>query len=338
MFGKFLGKENQKSSLPKNQIEVACPLCGAVQHEPRMVLTTLCRNCGEHLRVDKGRVMASSKINPVPSTVYPAVQDDDSTAQKCPEPGTISQIINDSDLNDHAAATKYSTLRPPASVQPATPQSTLHKMKEQGESIQHYFKKVDCFDCGKSFKVGRSAKSTNCPTCGVYICLENFEITLNSTTPIRTRGDVMVRRNGKLSTTEIHCRNLTVQGSVSGNIDCTGDFIINTSGKHIGSVNCHRIVIEKGSDIRFLNTIVANEIVVRGIIYGNIQCNGSVIIAETGRVNGDVTAHSVSIQPGGQLDGAMHIIRSSLPKPPPSSNQPPSPSQEASAPAVGRHD
>ncbi len=211
-------------------------------------------------------------------------------------------------------------------------------MKEQGSNRQHHFKKVECFDCHNNFKVGRSAKSTNCPACGVYICLENFEINLNSTTPIRTRGDVLIRKNGKLSTTEIHCRNLTVHGSISANIDCTGDFIISASGNNIGTVRCHRLVIEKGSDFQFLNTIVADEAEVRSRITGNIQCHGPLLISATGQMHGDVTAHSVSIQPGGQLDGAMNILRSSPDNKEPSTSQIPSSSPEAAAPSAGRHD
>ncbi len=237
-----------------------------------------------------------------------------------------------------SGTSRYAMVNRSTPAKSAAPQSTLNKMKEQGGHGQHHFKKVECFDCHNLFRVGRSAKSTNCPACGVYICLENFEITLNSTTPIRTRGDVLIRRNGNLSTTEIHCRNLTVHGRISGNIDCTGEFIISTGGKHIGSVRCDHMVIEKGSEIHFLNTIEANEVDVRGQIFGNIQCSGPVLITATGRVNGDVTAHSVSIQPGGQIDGAMNILRSGPPKQPPSTNHPQSPAQDASTLAVGRHD
>ena len=72
MLERFLGRSQGKSALPKNQIEVICPVCGAAQIEPRLVVTTLCRKCGEHLRIEKGRAIASSRINPVPSAVYPA--------------------------------------------------------------------------------------------------------------------------------------------------------------------------------------------------------------------------------------------------------------------------
>jgi hypothetical protein len=44
---------------PKGKIEVVCPTCGAVQYEPRLVVSTFCRKCGDHLRIEKKRVIGS---------------------------------------------------------------------------------------------------------------------------------------------------------------------------------------------------------------------------------------------------------------------------------------
>ncbi|MFZ4765537.1 MAG: bactofilin family protein, partial [Roseimicrobium sp.] len=212
-----------------------------------------------------------------------------------------------------------------ASEAPAAPEpiaaSTLQRMKEQGYYRQQYFKDVECFDCHHKFKVGRSAKSTNCPSCGVLICLEDFDINLPSTTPIRTRGDVLIRKNGNVSASEIKCRDLKVFGTISAQIECSGDLVLRTSGTIIGEIHCHRFVVEKGSDIHFYNAIHAEDVDVQARVFGNIQCSGRVVIGSAGFVHGDVTARSVSIEPGGQLDGAMNILRSTptakpaLPKP-----------------------
>ena len=195
------------------------------------------------------------------------------------------------------------------------PASTLQKMKEQGYYRQQYFKDVDCFGCRNKFKVGRSAKSTNCPACGEYICLEDFDINLASTSPILTRGDVFIRKNGNISTSEIKCRELRVHGMVAANIDCSGDFVLRTTGTIIGEVQCRRLIVEKGSDIQFVNAVHADEVEVHGRVTCNILCNHLVTIGSHGWINGDVTARSVSIEPGGQLDGAMNILRTTPAKP-----------------------
>ena len=355
MLGKFL-KRDSDSALPKNQIEVVCPVCGAAQREPRLVVTTFCRKCGEHLRIEKrGRVIASSQINPVPSAIYPTMQEKsaESSALRAdvppvePAAPVVSEaLVPDKNIkaedvplglghmmgfkDEEEPAPSKKTSEPPKKAEqqektapvvdgfypaiesrnaPSASQSTLGKMKEQGQFRQHYFKEVECFECHNKFKVGRSAKSTNCPSCGHYICLEDFDINLTSTTPIRTRGDVLIRKPGVVQTTEIICRDLRVFGTISGAIECSGEFFVRASGTIIGEVHCKKLVVEKGSDINFMNTVHAEDVDVRARVNGNIHCTGQVRIGATGWVHGDVTARSVAIEPGGQLDGAMNIVR-----------------------------
>jgi cytoskeletal protein CcmA (bactofilin family)/ribosomal protein S27E len=194
--------------------------------------------------------------------------------------------------------------------------STFQKMKEQGYYRQQYFKDVECFDCRHKFKVGRSAKTTQCPTCGVHISLEDLDINLASTQPILTRGDVMVRKNGNISTSQIMCRDLKVFGMISGQIECSGDLLLRTSGTIIGEIRCKRFIVEKGSELKFHNVIYADDVEIHARVVGNIQCSGRVLIGAQGWIHGDVTARSVSIEPGGQLDGAMNILRSTPQKQP----------------------
>lgn len=346
MLGKFLGRD-QKPALPKNQIEVVCPVCGAAQYEPRLVVTTFCRKCGEHLRIEGGRkVVASSKINPVPSSIYPSEGAGISTEvasrskpARAAAPGPNALLPTDPSLVDQVplglgsmmgfeeepsepeTTSRFTRPAMPekaneaAPAQGPMPASTLQRMKEQGVYRKQHFKDVECFHCHNKFSVGRAAKSCGCPSCGVNICLEDFDINLPSTASIQTRGDVMIRKNGNVSASEIKCRDLRVYGSVSAHIDCSGDLFLRTSGNVIGEIHCQRFVVEKGSDINFYNTVNAEEVEVHARMVGNIQCSGRVLIGPAGYVHGDVTARSVSIEPGGQLDGAMNILRGSQPKP-----------------------
>lgn len=339
MLGRFLGKD-QKPALPKNQIEVVCPVCGAAQHEPRLVVTTFCRKCGEHLRIEGGRrVVASSKINPVPSAVFPSEMSSTGSVfeqeDRPPAPSALlpTEPVPPEQLplglgsmmgfNDEAEVSDSPPARPvmPEKASEAAPAqgpmaaSTLQKMKEQGYYRQQYFKDVECFDCHHKFKVGRSAKSTQCPACGVHICLEDFDINLPSTNNILTRGDVLIRKNGNVNAAQIKCRDMKVFGMVSAQIECAGDLVLRTAGTVIGEIRCQRFVVEKGSDIHFHNMIYADEVDVQARVFGNIQCSGRVVIGSQGWIHGDVTARSVSIEPGGQLDGAMNILRSTPQKP-----------------------
>ena len=212
--------------------------------------------------------------------------------------------------------------RPQSNSPPPTPApepmsaSTLQKMRDQGAYRNAYFKDADCFDCGHKFKVGRSSRSANCPQCGSYISMEDVEINMHSTQPIKTRGDVLIRKRGHLSTDTVVCRDLRCQGMVEANIQASGDAAFRTVGNIIGEVRCKRFLVEKGADVTFLNLIHADEAEIHAKITGTIVCTGLLTIGRDGAVYGDVTARSVNIEPGGELNGAMNIVRAqAMPKP-----------------------
>ncbi len=198
---------------------------------------------------------------------------------------------------------------PPTAAPPPQTASSLQKMKEQGMYRNQYFKDAECFDCGHKFKTGRSAKSASCPTCGAYISLEDVEINMPSTQAVKTRGDVLIRKRGRLSASSVQCRDLNCQGVIEANVTCTGDATFRTTGSVIGEIRCHRFVVEKGADVAFLNAVHAAEVEIQARVTGTLYCTGPVLITSNGSVNGDVTARSVSIEPGGELNGAMNIVR-----------------------------
>lgn len=182
-------------------------------------------------------------------------------------------------------------------------------MKEQGMYRNQYFKDAECFDCGHKFKTGRSAKSATCPSCGAYISLEDVEINMTSTQPIKTRGNVLIRKRGRLSATSVQCRDLECHGIIEANVTCSGDASFRTTGSIIGEIHCQRFVVEKGADVAFLNAVHATNVDIQARLTGTIYSTGPVLIGSNGSVNGDVTARSVSIEPGGELNGAMNIVR-----------------------------
>lgn len=176
-----------------------------------------------------------------------------------------------------------------------------------------YFKDAECFDCSHKFKVSRSSRSANCPNCGAYISLEDIEINMASTQSIKTRGDVLIRKRGHVSTDLIYCKDLRCQGIVEANIHASGDAIFRTTGTIIGVIRCRRFVIEKGADVTFINDVHAEEADIQSRVTGTIYSSGPMLIGANGAVFGDITARSVSIEPGGELNGAMNIVRSQSP-------------------------
>jgi cytoskeletal protein CcmA (bactofilin family) len=373
---------------PKNQIEVACPACGAAQYEPRLVVSTFCKACGVHLTIHKKKVTASSVTrsgavgindlweNPTPK---PAAAAPPPTAPTPPpaQPESLLTLIHaeptpSPDPNPSAAlppepepipaeeaaqagfgaflqaATKQPPLpepttqaptaehphlplikprpepavpsAPPTPSVPATPpNSTLEKMKSQSAYRHQYFKDIDCFECGHKIKVSRSSKFTDCPQCQSLICLEDLDINLRHTEPIRTRGDVIVRKPGQIITSKVECKDLRCLGLIEAEIDCHGEATFRTEGTIKGPVQCAKLTIEKGADITFTDTVKAGDMFINSRVTATLSATGKITIGLYGSVNGDVTARSVTIDPGGELNGAMNIVR---PKPTPT---PPAP-------------
>jgi cytoskeletal protein CcmA (bactofilin family) len=204
---------------------------------------------------------------------------------------------------------------PTASPEPMSA-STLQKMKEQGIYRNAYFKDADCFECRHKFKVSRSSRSANCPKCGSHISLEDVEINMNSSQPIKTRGDVLIRKRGHLSTDVIQCRDLRCQGLFEGNVHASGDAIFRATCTIVGEIHCRRFIIEKGADVTFIKVVRAEEVEIQARVTGTIISSGPLLIRSGGCVNGDVTVRSISIEPGGELNGGINIVRTAVaPKP-----------------------
>lgn len=235
-------------------------------------------------------------------------------APTAPEPAPVAEepfvLKNEDPPSEPEPERRASSNSPPPTAAPAPlSASSLQKMKDLGMYRNQYFKDVECFECRHSFKTGRSARSANCPSCGAYISLEDVEINMNSSQSIKTRGDVIIRKRGHLTASEVHCRDLRCQGLFEANVHCLGDAVFKSSGTIIGEVRCHRLIIERGADIVFKNPVHAAEVEIHSRITATIYSSGPVLIGTNGAVNGDVTARAVSIEPGGELNGAMNIVR-----------------------------
>lgn len=399
--GLFGSNSGNSPSPPKNQIEVVCPSCGAAQYEPRLVVSTFCKTCGVHLRLEKKKVIASAvskaggrpevlvptrqpvpmnppsapvsapaataplvrpstvpltpltPVAPVPLPGLPEFAPDISetgelglgmmlqaavgslapvpkTNAVAPEPMPPPTPEPPSEAMPEAVTFESESINPVSTAEPVArvashvptaiaelmqqstqnpPTGTLQKMREQGAFRQQYFKEAECFDCSNKFKVGRSSRSANCPSCGAYISLEDIELNLPSSQAIKTRGDVMIRKRGHLTAAHLYARDLRCYGLIEANIFCSGDATFKTTGTIIGEVKCKKFLVEKGSEITFMNPVHADEVEIHGVITGHVYSKGPVIIGNGGAVNGDVTARSVSIEPGGELNGSMNIVR-----------------------------
>ncbi len=88
---------------------------------------------------------------------------------------------------------------------------------------------------------------------------------------------------------------------VKGNLISDGDVQIN--GHLDGKLETSKdVIISEQAKIKA--TIKANNVYVAGEVTGDIEARTKLEILETGRVNGNVTSQSLSIEPGGLLKGS----------------------------------
>jgi cytoskeletal protein CcmA (bactofilin family) len=238
----------------------------------------------------------------------PAAQTAPQPEHQAPEPElTPTQVETPATPSEPAGAA------PQAGIFPAQPLTTWNAGRgltpDQGLYRQQYFREADCFHCGQRTQASRAVRSATCSRCGSTIPLDDIEVRHRVQRAIRTRGDVMIRRAGVVTAEQLECKDLRCYGLLETNVKTTGDVILRTTGTLIGAIQCQRLLIEKGSDITFLNEVQAAQIEVHARVTGSLVASGSLLIGATGAVNGDVTASSVSIQPGGELNGAMNIVR-----------------------------
>ncbi|MBR0031237.1 MAG: polymer-forming cytoskeletal protein [Treponema sp.] len=95
----------------------------------------------------------------------------------------------------------------------------------------------------------------------------------------------------------------------SGNIKFTKPFMIR--GKVFGSINATSdLVVDSGAEVRLdADGVVADRILVRGRVEGNIVAKKLVFVASTGSVKGDITASQVVLEPGSMFSGRCTMTK-----------------------------
>ncbi|MCL1999008.1 MAG: polymer-forming cytoskeletal protein [Turicibacter sp.] len=96
-------------------------------------------------------------------------------------------------------------------------------------------------------------------------------------------------------------KGITIEAAV-----LTGRESVRIDGVFLGNVDLDGSLIlgETGS---IEGTIRAKYIVVAGLVRGNIECEGVLHISPTARVNGDIKTNSIIVDEGGQLNGRYQV-------------------------------
>lgn len=263
----------------RHRIEVACPECGHLQHEPALVISTQCRSCRANFQVVDGKGVVKTK--------------------------SLVRFAKSGQVNPPAAPPP-AVSKPVLRAAPDAPRSFLKRLLQPVKPPRE----VACFGCGHAFRANGEAHSSQCPKCGGYISLLDHDINESWNRRIETCGDVIIRKNGSLAGASVRCHNLTVIGTLSGSVVCSGTLDIRGSGKIVGTMQCRHLTVSKGAHVEFLHPITTESAVISGHVRGQILCSGAITLGKRAQLHGLVRTTSLIIKPGAKHTGTIEVINS----------------------------
>lgn len=262
-----------------NRIELVCTKCEHTQWEPAMVISTLCRSCGFHMDVRDGK--------PVLRPTH---------------------------------ATKLATPSKPPVQHPSTgnTETAPKPVKREGMGFfrkmfkgEPEMRAVDCFHCGKVFEVVRDAQSSQCPKCGGYISLRDYEVDTDWRRQIQTRGDVTILKGGSIIGVNVQCHDLTVLGKLAAPVECSGTLRIRSHGKIVGNMTCSELRVERGAEVEFQGEVHVESAYIDGNVKAQITCTGTITLEKKAHLQGLARAGALVVKAGAKHTGMMEVVRPS---------------------------
>lgn len=300
----------------RHELTLACPECQHEQAESKFAVSTYCRGCGSYYKIEHGKVVPHIKN---PSNPFASLSPESSKKrlQQASESG--DPACPESARNPQAAspAPKQPEGLPPsppsskAPVRRAAPPTT--QLGEKTAMATGFFKRkippraVQCFDCDRQHQAPAEASSTQCPACGSYISLRDFDIRENWNRRIQTRGNVTIQKKATVTGITIRCHHLLVHGILKGGVDCSGDFTVSSHSRIMGQVRCKRLIIEKRAEVAFANAVHCVDAIIDGRVTGHLVCSGKLHLKKKAILNGNIEVANMIID-----NGARHIGKISI--------------------------
>ena len=283
-------------------MEVACPHCHATQLEARISLSTFCRSCGGHFKIDKSRGVVSQGRKDLEKITREVGRE---LAQSS-SPGSGVSAEN----QGAAPAAKEALPLHPA---PGAPNYRLTRtVRPNGAGAfanRHRPRPVACFQCETTVEVSYAAKLATCPECGEEINLNDYEISKPLSEDVLTRGSVIINRSGALECENVVCHNLRAYGQIRASVHATGDVMFRTRAILPGGLRCEKLIVGRGASVHVQGDVHAGQMEIGGAITAEaFHCGGTTRIDEHGAINGPLTTRSVDMEDGGGLNGALQIL------------------------------
>lgn len=244
-----------------------------------MVISTLCRSCGLHMDIRDGKPVVRPKH-----------------ATRLASPGKPP-------LQHHApVVARDAGPKPAKSSGNGFFRKIFHRERPQ--------RNVECYHCQRLFDVVPDAQSSQCPKCGGYISLRDYEIDQAWRRRIQTRGDVKILKEGSIVGVKVQCHDLIVLGLLAAPVDCSGVLCIRSHGKIVGNVRCAELRVERGAEVEFQGDVHAGKAYIDGRVKAQLTCTGTIILEKKAQLQGLARAGGLVVKAGAKHSGLMEIVKS----------------------------
>ncbi|MFP6859720.1 MAG: polymer-forming cytoskeletal protein [Roseibacillus sp.] len=299
---------------------LSCPTCGHEQHEPQFARSTFCRDrgCGAHFQIAEGMAIPVDPPSEYPfptrgelarqrggAKLAPARR----TKKKLPPRETQLEFFSGLSRRNGNSSVVASNARIPlvatsSGDHPAIARLARLLPEDPKEGHRH----LHCLDCDFPQSIPVGAFSTMCLRCTAPIPLDDYEIRKMHHRRIRTRGNVYIHRKGGINGVSVQCTDLTIEGKFTGaSIDCDGDLTIARNGTITGNVRCRRLIVEGRAEVDFTHPVHAEEVIIDGIVKGNIVCERRLHLEKKSLLEGDIQTRSFSVSEGARHSGMISM-------------------------------
>lgn len=164
---------------------------------------------------------------------------------------------------------------------------------------------LPCLQCEEKLIVAKAAYSTVCPHCHAHLYFKNFTLSPTARrTHINTYGDIRILRGADLKNLSLRCRNLTLEGTASGDLSCTGTLTFEYSGIINAHIRAGHLQVPRRLSVTLRYPTRIHSAVIYGELIGNLNASGTVILKPGAVVMGDITAKHLSIPHGATHHGS----------------------------------
>jgi cytoskeletal protein CcmA (bactofilin family) len=97
-------------------------------------------------------------------------------------------------------------------------------------------------------------------------------------------------------------RSVTIHGELSGNEDLTMDGVLE------GTIHLAESRLTVGPNARLMADIEARDVVIYGLVEGNVRASGRIELRESAVLRGDIVAARLSIEENASLKGKVELL------------------------------